>query len=405
MKLRLPLLLLAVACPAAHSHVGSSDALLDRVSEQLAWSTSGGALRARLSGTLDLDAYAFDDPAPAFVYSDDSPLFQPRLTLFLDAQAGADFYAFAQARVDRGFDPTEAGLRGRLDEYAVRYTPFREGEIGIQAGQFATIAGQWVRRHLSWDNGFVSAPLFYEQPSGVSAYNPYQSSQNAAAQPSSGLPLVWGPSYATGVGVAGMLEHFEWAVELKNASLSSHPRYWTLNGQDFESPTVTARIAWRPDLRWTIGLSGSRGSYIAPLGDYDGYPLPELLRRGDYVQTVWLLDASYAHRHLQVWAELIHGSFEGPHLGVLRSSGYFVELRYKLSPRLSAATRWNQQFFSGVQDFQGSRERWGPQQGRLDVAITWRFTAHSQLRMELNQYTGADVRSSPTYAARWTLRF
>ena len=35
----------------------------------------------------------------------------------------------------------------RLDEYAVRFTPSRDGTLSLQLGQFATIVGNWVARH------------------------------------------------------------------------------------------------------------------------------------------------------------------------------------------------------------------------------------------------------------------
>src|SRR6202045_2633633 len=119
-------------------------------------------LRARLSGTLDLEAYHFQQPAPGLIASKIDNLFNPRLTFFLDAQLGSQFYFFAQSRIDRGFDPTDHGAQIRLDEYALRVTPWEDGRFTLQVGKFATVVGNWVPRHLSWENPFVDAPLVYE---------------------------------------------------------------------------------------------------------------------------------------------------------------------------------------------------------------------------------------------------
>src|SRR6266567_1025556 len=79
-------------------------------------------------------------------------LFNPRLTLFLDAQYGSQIYFFAQSRLDRGFDPSDRGAQVRLDEYALRITPWDDGRFALQIGKFATVIGNWVPRHLSWEN-------------------------------------------------------------------------------------------------------------------------------------------------------------------------------------------------------------------------------------------------------------
>ena len=53
----------------------------------------------------------------------------PRLSLFLDARAGKHFYAFVQARADRGFDPRAKVRDARFDEYLLRYTPFNDAPL------------------------------------------------------------------------------------------------------------------------------------------------------------------------------------------------------------------------------------------------------------------------------------
>src|SRR5262249_58275272 len=101
-------------------------------------------------------------------------LFNPRLTLFLDMQIGSQIYFFAQSRLDRGFDPTDFGANIRLDEYAVRITPWQDGRFSVQVGKFATVVGNWVPRHLSWENPFINAPVVYENVTAIrDKYAPY----------------------------------------------------------------------------------------------------------------------------------------------------------------------------------------------------------------------------------------
>src|SRR5262249_16438730 len=155
-------------------------------------------------------------------------LFNPRLTLFLDAQLGSQVYFFAQARLDRGFDPTDDGAQVRLDEYALRITPWQDGRFTLQVGKFATVVGDWVPRHLSWENPFINPPLVYDNVTAISdKYVPFSPLAFIYAPYYHGKyifnPVIWGPSYATGISASGQLGRFDYAVEMKNASLSSRP--------------------------------------------------------------------------------------------------------------------------------------------------------------------------------------
>src|SRR6266566_9139255 len=164
MKLR-ALSLCAFACTACAFDI---DDFFDRLDTALTISAFHDNLRARLSGTLDLEFYNFEQPAPGLIDSGIDNLFNPRLSLFLDAQAGTQIYFFAQSRVDRGFDPSTHGAQVRLDEYALRFTPWDDGRFNLQVGKFATVVGNWVARHLSWENPFVDAPLVYENVTAIS---------------------------------------------------------------------------------------------------------------------------------------------------------------------------------------------------------------------------------------------
>ena len=79
---------------------------LDRVDEALTFTGFNNNVRTRVSGTLDLEGYAFSGPAPGLIRTTSDALFNPRLSVFIDAQLGPAVYVFTQTRVDRGFDPS-----------------------------------------------------------------------------------------------------------------------------------------------------------------------------------------------------------------------------------------------------------------------------------------------------------
>src|SRR5262249_23303951 len=202
-------------------------------------------------------------PPPGLIRAHDHNLFSPRLSLFLDAQAGPNVYFFAQARFDSGFDPTDLGAQARLDEYALRITPWKDGRFNLQIGKFSTVIGGWMDRHLSWENPFINAPLPYENPTLVSDSQIPITAQNFRSVPGYDkyefLPIIWGPVYAIGASAAGRIGVFEYAVEVKNAGVSSRPE--SGYEYDFGHPSVDLRVGLRPNDAWPFGFSFAEGPF------------------------------------------------------------------------------------------------------------------------------------------------
>jgi hypothetical protein len=400
-----PLAAVAFCCLAAAANAFDIDESLDRFDDSLRITAFDDNLRARLSGTLDVEGYHFSGKPTGLIDTTDPNLFNARLSLFLDTQIGPHVYAFVQARLDRGFDPTEQAAQVRLDEYAFRVTPWHDGRVTFQIGKFATVAGNWMERHLSWDNPFINAPLPYENVTAVSdleipIYRYYFGQPNLAAKYEY-LPLIWGPSYASGASISGRLGMFEYAAEVKNASLSSRPETWDLTSRGFEHPTFTGHVAFEPNEMWRFGFSGSEGAYV----DASAEPLlPPDRDIGDYDQIVFGQDISFAWHHLQIWAEVYEVRFEVPRVGDADTLSYYLEAKYKFTPQLFGALRWNQQFYGSVPDGYGSTVRWGEDLTRVDAAVAYRFTRHTQLKL---QYTLSHTNDADDHmiAGQFTVRF
>jgi hypothetical protein len=402
--------LAVIAIGLAVSATGNAMAedFLDRVDEALTFTALNGDVRARVSGTLDLEAYYFSGPAPGLILTTSDALFNPRLSLFVDAQLGDSIYVFTQTRVDRGFDPSDHGAQLRLDEYAVRFTPWKDGRFNLQVGQFSTVVGNYVSRHLSWENPFINAPLPYENVTAIedkaAPYNYYYLSVGRPAEKYEYHPVIWGPSYATGVSVAGRLGQFDYAAEIKNASLSSRPESWPLTRMDFDHPTVSGRLGFRPNEMWTFGVSASDGAYFRP----EAMPtLPFGRDIGDFHERVLGQDIGFAWHHWQLWAEFFEARFEIPRFTDADTFAYYLEAKYKFTPQFFGAVRWNQQFFSDVTNSYGGTAPWGHDLWRADIAVGYRFTAHTQLKLQYSfQHEKNGARDlTHMFAAQFTVRF
>lgn len=405
MKLLRALSLCLFACTARALEI---DDFFDRLDNALTTGAFQDNLRARLSGTIDLEAYHFQQPAPGLIDSKIDSLFNPRLTLFLDAQAGPHIYFFMQSRLDRGFDPSDKGAQLRLDEYAFRITPWDDGRFTLQVGKFATVVGNWVLRDLSWDNPFINAPLVYENVTAINdkaaPASPLDFVSSFNGEKYASNPVIWGPSYGSGVSISGRLGQFDYAAEMKNSSLSSRPASWNVTAIAFNYPSFNVRLGFRPSQMWNLGLSASDGAYLRPEA---GPTLPRGRDIGDYRELVLGQDVSFVWHHLQLWAEFYEARFEVPRVGDPETFAYYFEVKYKFTPQLFGALRWNQQLFDSVDDGNGARIRWGQDLGRIDIATGYRFTTHTQLKLQYSfqQETTGPREDNHTLAAQFTVRF
>ena len=382
--------------------------LLDRLDQKLTLNAFEDKARARLSGLVDVEGYSFEQPPPGLINAGGHSLFNPRLTLFVDAQLGPKVYFFVQARVDRGFDPGDGTIEARADEYALRFTPWDDGRFNLQMGKFATVLGTWQQRHLSWENPFVTAPLPYENLTSVSDAQAPATVREMLSRPASeryeSNPIIWGPSYATGASAAGHLDIFEYAVEIKNASLSSRPDSWDAVDSGFAHPTLSTRLGFRPNEMWNFGVSASEGAYFQKEAEPT---LPSGHGIGSFREYVVGQDASFAWHHLQLWAECFETRFDVPYVGKADSLAYYFESKYKFTPRFFGALRWNQQYFGNVPDIGGGNIRWGYNIWRSDAALGYRFTAHTQVKIQYSiQHEDFAARNtSHLIAAQFTLKF
>jgi hypothetical protein len=290
----------------------------------------------------------------------------------------------------------------------------------LQTGRFSTVTGNWVQRHLSWDNPFINAPLPYENLTGIWDGDAVDSPDTLLAwgyvpTPSYSdfgdgyddkhlrVPVIWGPSYATGISAAGRIGRFEYAVELKNSALSSRPESWDVTEVGFQHPTFSGRLGYRPNMAWNMGISASTGPYLHP----EAAPsLPPGRDIGDYHQRVIGHDLSFEWHRWQLWSEIFLARFEVPTVGHADTLAYYLEAKYKFTPQLFGALRWNQQLFSDI-EYEGQDIPWGRDIWRVDAAVGFRLSANIQLKFQssLQRERWADSEYEHLFAGQFTVRF
>jgi hypothetical protein len=392
---------------------------MDQVDQQLNFGAMNDLVRLRVSGTVDVEGYYVSQQDPALFETVGNTFVVPRLSVFLDAQAGSHLYAFVQARADDGFDAGDVGQKVRLDEYAIRLTPWDDIRFNLQVGKFATVVGNWTLRHGSWENPFITAPLPYENLTGVWDSAPVRSlpqlkfwagllpkpvAGNTFFDQYENIPIIWGPSYASGAAILGSMGALDYAFEVKNTSLSSRPEAWSPTVHQWQNPTFSGRVGYTPDMMWNFGFSASAGPYLEP---DPSVVFPPGHGLDHYLELVLGQDATFAWHHMQVWAEAYEARFEIPGVGDADTVAYYVEAKYKFTPQFFGAIRWNQQYFAPVSVPPGADGFWSRNVSRIDIGPSYRLTPHAQVKVQYSlERQGADTRVWSSLAAvQFTLRF
>ena len=108
-----------------------------------------------------------------------------------------------------------------------------------------------------------------------------------------------------------------------------------------------------------------------------------------------------------MWAEVYEARFEVPNVGDADTFAYYIEAKYKFTPQFFGALRWNQQLFGTINDGYGHNVQWSPDLGRIDIAATYRFTPHAQLKLQYDfqHETTGEGEDNHMFAAQFTIRF
>lgn len=375
---------------------------LEDLTRRLQFAAADGSPWASLSVTGDAVLYDVEQPPDGLLLTDHDVFIAPRITLTGDAGVGEHLFLHLRASVDRGFDPVyQEDGDARVDELYAQIRFSGPGRVEARAGRFPTAFGAWVERHLPWDNPLIGAPLAYDDlltitdgaapPDRAGFLARREQSENKTAW----MPIVWGPSYASGLSVSATLGSVELIAEVKNAGLASRPADWNPWQRHFDAgPTLTARARWQPTAEWTLGVSISDGAYLREAA---ADTLGAGQRVEDFAQTTVGVDLAFEHRDLQLWSELMSSRFEVPHAGDVSVLAGFVEARYKLAPRFWVAGRWNQSWFDSLDGV-----NWDYDVRRFDLGLGYRHSTHVQTKVEYRRFSqnGPQLQGNDVLAAQ-----
>jgi hypothetical protein len=396
----------AALCPLADA---DAQEFLDALDEKLVYTSAGGGVQADLSIVADVTLFAAEPPAPGLLFTDGDFFLAPRLSAFLDVQLGDRVILHGQMRADRGFDPgAESGGDVRMDEYFLQFRASDARKVNLRAGKYATVFGSWAPRSLAWDNPLITAPSAYDilipitdlaAPASLASF---AARRDIAANKAGWVPIIWGPSYATGAAVLGRINALDYALEVKNVALSSPPDTWDGIDNGFPTrPTATVRLGLQPTPEWALGSSFSRGPYMRESAQAS---LPTGTSVDDFYQTTWGVDAGYAHRGWQVWSELIYATFDVPRVGQVDVLSGYIEAKYKINSQFWTAVRVNQSWFG---DIPGLETSWDRNTSGVDLGLGYRSSTHMEAKLQYSftHQQGSNTEGNHLFAAQIVVHF
>jgi hypothetical protein len=128
-----------------------------------------------------------------------------------------------------------------------------------------------------------------------------------------------------------------------------------------------------------MGVSAARGTYLTRAAAASA---PAGTSASDHEQITWAFDMGFAHRHLQIWAEIHQTRFEVPGIDRLDTLAAYLEAKYAFSPIFHGAVRLSGVRYSAFEGPNGVSMRWGRDVARLDLVAGWRLSAHMRLKLE-----------------------
>lgn len=261
----------------------------------------------------------------------------------------------------------------------VRVRPWASRGFALQAGRVPPTFGGFARRMYPSDNLLIGYPLAYQyltslRPDALPASADELLGQRGRGwlsrfgvgntEPARGLPLVSVFRWDTGVQAHLTSPMWDTAVSLTTGTQAN-----PLVRDDNDGKQLSGRVAFRPAPSLALGVSAARGAFItreaAASAGVSESP-------GDYTQTAWGADVEYSRDYYLLRFETIVSDWRLPVVQIpaielpLRAVSASLEGRYRISPGLYAAARFDHLGFSRINGSSG-RDHWDAPVTRIEV--------------------------------------
>lgn len=331
-----------------------------------------------------------------------------RMRLFLDAVVSPGLTVFTQAIVHEGAMPVV------LDGAYVRWTPWTERDLHVQAGKIPWPVGTFGPRTYSDRNPLIGSPLMYQYHTGL-AWDavPASAEQLIAAAGTGQTGLDYGGGHSYGMVVVddrwwdfGLAAIGSWqGLEFSLGATQSTPGWPEPNADDTPGHGWLGRIGYMPVPALRAGVSGAYGPWMP---QWSEWALPPWGSLRDYAEAMVMGDAALTLGRAEVVAEGYVKSWETIRTGKLRVRGGYVETSAMMPAGWWLAARAEVMRFSDVTPAGGPARPWDDDLDRLELGGGVRVGPGTRLKLawQRNRFRpfGASERDEDLFAASLSLR-
>lgn len=309
------------------------------------------AVFASAPGQLQLGGQA----SPAFVKSDAGSsqyivdegraTFAWRFDLFADAEISDHIFFYSNVRMIQ-----DQVLH--VDRFSVKFADLTPAGFNIEAGEIDLPFGNLGERRFPRTNPFYNLPLLHEHLTSLRSSNytlwPLDSRYTSTGD---GVRILDQGLYDVGVKVYGGLGIFDYWVSLTNGMVSATSTYSTSYGSSGLNSKkglgAIFRLAATPITGLTIGSSYATGPFLPESGSYL-YGVQYVT--SDIQQHAVEGDIDFSLEHFSLYGEVVRNvwKFYDVHGYDLTATGYSVEARYTVIPRVTLAARAGEIFFNDI---------------------------------------------------------
>jgi hypothetical protein len=279
----------------------------------------------------------------------------------------------------------------RLDAAAwyVRWQPWRDHDVAIQAGRIPPVVGAFARRAYGRDNPMFTVPLAYQYLTslrtdavaastddllGMRARGWRPSFPIGSTDVEPGIPLISSINWPTGAEAywrSGVVE----AAGALTLGSAAGPAVFSLD----RGNQWSGRIGVATPSGLTAGFSLARGQWL----DDD---VIERAGGGAATQTLSVVDAEYGRGPWLLRGEWIRSTFQiplrdSPATDQLPAWSAFTDVRYRISPRWQVAGRFDRLAFGTIDGTTTPVSRtWDADVTRLEAVLSYRVSRRLEVR-------------------------
>ena len=327
----------------------------------------------------------------------DNPFNSIRGKLFLNSWITENAGYFMKVLADAGAS-SQYGDKIRVDGAYFLFNV--KSYFNIKLGRLPASLGIFPERSYFERTALIGSPLLYHYRTSLPKNKIAETSEILSNRGKfSGLNIIYETCWLDGI------EFFTDYSKIDYKLSISRGTYANPTSSSNKGYQITGHLGFRPVMGMRIGLGYSIGPYL----NKGAQNIPAGKQVRDYKAIIYAADIEYSFSYFEIYSEWIRENFNegygngnyGSYADEKLVDSYYIESRYKFTPRIYAAFRFGQLFFSKIMDpTTYTKLPWDYNVNRLETGIGYKYTRKMTIKaaVQLNRFIDAPINNITIYA-------